>query len=45
MEADLDEGGRQVVGVRVRWLHPVLAVVVELEAGQVRRVALPAESD
>ncbi|MFE4358513.1 hypothetical protein [Kitasatospora sp. NPDC056800] len=34
-------GARSVV----RWLHPVLAVVVELEAGQVRRVALPAESD
>ncbi|MFF3073384.1 hypothetical protein ACFVSN_35920 [Kitasatospora sp. NPDC057904] len=30
--------GRSVV----RWLQPVLAVLVELEAGQVRRTALPA---
>ncbi|GAA2974488.1 hypothetical protein [Kitasatospora sp. NPDC006786] len=34
-------GARSVV----RWLHPVLAVVVELEAGQVRRIAVPAEND
>ncbi|MGW7584695.1 hypothetical protein ACWGKU_06240 [Kitasatospora sp. NPDC054768] len=32
-------GARSVV----RWLHPVLAVVVELEAGQVCRIALPAD--
>ncbi|GAB7183564.1 hypothetical protein ATKI12_3395 [Kitasatospora sp. Ki12] len=25
----------------VHWLRPVLAVVVELEAGEVRRIALP----
>ncbi|MFD4393655.1 hypothetical protein [Kitasatospora sp. NPDC058478] len=29
----------------VRWLRPVLAVVVELEAGQVCRIALPATGD
>lgn len=29
----------------VRWLRPVLAVVVELEAGQVCRIALPAAGD
>ncbi|MFE6054914.1 hypothetical protein ACFQ6N_29535 [Kitasatospora sp. NPDC056446] len=34
-------GARSVV----RWLRPVLAVVVELEAGRVRRIAVPAEGD
>ncbi|MEU8516415.1 hypothetical protein AB0C76_33250 [Kitasatospora sp. NPDC048722] len=29
----------------VRWLHPVLAVVVELEARQVHRIALPAAAE
>ncbi|MGW2254277.1 hypothetical protein ACWCXH_29405 [Kitasatospora sp. NPDC001660] len=28
----------------VRWLHPVLAVVVELESGRVSRIALAASS-
>lgn len=29
----------------VRWLHPVLAVVVRLEAGQVSGIALPTADD